>query len=423
MPVTRRKLLGALTLLAAVAAVWLLYTKPNPFTSAENVRAVFTDADGIAPIGADVRVAGVPVGHVTGVSRYGPDALVTMTLDSSAGTVRQDAQASLRPRLMFEGTAYVQLTLGSPGSPALGDRTLPPSQTSTYVPFADVMSVLTPRFRADTHTLASVAADISTGDTPTEIRNTLSAAPALSTNAAVISRAAQGPSGTELGTAVRSLSSVSAAAASESGALGSMLGSAADTFAAATTDDGAPLSAALQQLPSTIDSLQSGAGAASAIAGRADTLVNDLQPSAGELAPTINVVRPLLREAVPVATALTPDLRSALTALKGAAGGSSPAQNAIKALEPTLDIFHNTLISALDKETDLGDPAYLAFLGLFAGGGGASAPFGVDGQGHFMRFGLRFLTGAGLPLPPCTLLEEAAPTLASVLESSGGCTP
>jgi ABC-type transporter Mla subunit MlaD len=421
--VTRRTLLGALTLLVAVAAVWLLYTKPNPFASTETVRAVFTDADGIAPIGADVRVAGVPVGHVTGVSRYGSDALVTMTLGSSAGIVRRDAQASLRPRLMFEGTAYVQLTLGSPGSAALGHRTLPVSQTSTYVPLADVMSVLTPRFRTDVHTLASVTASLSTGDTPAEIRNTLSAAPALTSNAAVISRAAQGPSGTDLGVAVRSLSSVSAAAASESPALGSMLGSAADTFAAATTDDGAPLGTAIDQLPSTVDSLQSGAGAASAITQRAGTLVDDLEPSAGELTPTINLVRPLLRQAVPVADALSPDLRSALVAIKGAAAGASPALGAVKALEPTLDIFHNTLIAALQKQTDLGDPAYLAFLGLFAGGGGASAPYGVDGEGHFMRFGLRFLTGAGLPLPQCTLLEQAAPTLASLLESFGGCTP
>jgi hypothetical protein len=126
---------------------------------------------------------------------------------------------------------------------------------------------------------------------------------------------------------------------------------------------------------------------------------------------------------VPVAHEISPELRSALTAIRGAENGAGPALSAIHALEPTLGIFHNTLIAALQKQTDLGDPAYLAFLGLFAGGGGASAPFGVDGQGHFMRFGLRFLTGAGLPLPPCTLLDKAAPTLATLLESFGGCTP
>jgi hypothetical protein len=90
---------------------------------------------------------------------------------------------------------------------------------------------------------------------------------------------------------------------------------------------------------------------------------------------------------------------------------------------PTLRIFVDTLLSALEQPTDLGDPAYLAFLGLFAGGGGASRAFGVDGQGHFMRFGLRFLTGVGLPLPSCSLLDEAAPPLAKLIGSLGACTP
>jgi ABC-type transporter Mla subunit MlaD len=423
MSVTARKLLGGLTLVAAIGGVWLLWSKPSPFASTETVRAVFADADGLAPIGADVRVAGVPVGHVTGVAREGSDALVTMTLARSAGVVRGDAQASLRPRLMFEGTAYVQLTLGSPSSKPLGGHPLPLSQTSTYVPLAQVMSVLTPQFRGDTHTLASIAAALARRRTTAELRDTLAAAPALSSNAAVLARAAQGPNGSELGTAVRSLSNVSAAAASEAPAIGSMLGSAARTFSAATTENGAPLDAALTALPATVNRLESGAGAAAAITQRAGTLVGDLRPSATQLAPTIAAVRPLLRAAVPVAEEISPELQSVLTVAHGAETGAGPALTAIRALEPTLDIFHATLISALQKKTDLGDPAYLAFLGLFAGGGGASAPFGVDGQGHFMRFGLRFLTGAGAPLPPCTLVDKVAPTLATALESAGGCTP
>jgi hypothetical protein len=120
---------------------------------------------------------------------------------------------------------------------------------------------------------------------------------------------------------------------------------------------------------------------------------------------------------------LEPVLADAQRAVAGAARGAAPAGAAIHALEPTLQIFQSTLLGALEQKTDLGDPAYLAFLGLFAGGGGASRPFGVDGQGHFMRFGLRFLTGAGLPLPRCTLLEQVSPPLAVALEKLGGCTP
>jgi hypothetical protein len=134
-------------------------------------------------------------------------------------------------------------------------------------------------------------------------------------------------------------------------------------------------------------------------------------------------VRPLLRRAVPVMRSLAGPLAQVSTAIAGARAGAGPARSAVGALAPTLAMFHDTLLPALAQPTDLGDPAYLAFLGLFAGGGGASRPFGVDGQGHFMRFGLRFLTGAGQPVPPCSLLDKVSPALGSLLSKAGGCTP
>ena len=93
------------------------------------------------------------------------------------------------------------------------------------------------------------------------------------------------------------------------------------------------------------------------------------------------------------------------------------------AVRSPLRRLNGGLLDALERRTTLGTPAYLAFLGLFAGGGGASRPFGVQGEGHFMRFGLRFLTGAGQPLPPCTLLDRANPALGAAVARAGGCTP
>ena len=54
------------------------------------------------------------------------------------------------------------------------------------------------------------------------------------------------------------------------------------------------------------------------------------------------------------------------------------------------------------------------------GGGGASRAF-VPGEGHFMRFGFRFLTGAGSPAPPCGLLARAAPAVADQAQQAGAC--
>jgi ABC-type transporter Mla subunit MlaD len=421
--VNGRRVAGVLVLAAAVGAVWALWKRPNPFASKQTVRALFADADGIAPVGADVRIAGVPVGKVTSVTRRGSRALVTMSLDASAGTVHRDARAALRPRLMFEGTAYVQLTPGSRFAPALGTAVLPVRQTSRYVPFSDVISILRPRIRTDVRALSRTAGALSSGPVPGQLHDALTVAPRLTAEAGVVARAAQGTNGTELSRAVDSLAHVSAAAASQSPSLGSMLASTARTAAAANARAGAPLHATLTELPGTIASLRSGAAAASSIIAPAHHLVDELLPAAASIRPTVDSVRPLLRRAVPVLGGLTPVLADAAAAVRGASTGASPALGAMRALTPTLTIFNDTLLSALQQKTDLGDPAYLAFLGLFAGGGGASRPFGVDGQGHFMRFGLRFLTGVGVPLPSCSLLERAAPPLASLLEKLSACTP
>jgi ABC-type transporter Mla subunit MlaD len=222
---------------------------------------------------------------------------------------------------------------------------------------------------------------------------------------------------------VASLARVTSAAASQAPALKASLRDGERTLSALDTGQGQPLDHTLATLPATTSDLRQGAGASSAVLTQLQALIPRLEPAVAQLAPTLSQVRPLLRQVPGVTQALHPALEQVHTALAGAAGGAAPARAAIRALQPTLDIFQGSLLSALEQPTDLGDPAYLAFLGLFAGGGGASRPFGVNGQGHFMRFGLRFLTGAGLPLPPCSLVQQVSPSAATALAAAGGCTP
>jgi phospholipid/cholesterol/gamma-HCH transport system substrate-binding protein len=419
----RRRALGALALLGAVAATILLWQRPNPFASHEIVHAVISDAGGLASIGADVRVAGVPVGQVTDIRRRGAAAELTLTIDPSAGVVHRDATISLRPRLIFEGTAYVELALGSPAAPRLGTRALPLSQTSTYVPLADALSVLRAPVRADVHAVVRAAGAALTGTAPGELRATLSAAPRLTSDVAALARAAGGPDGVELHAAVESLARIAGTIAGQSPALEQAATATARTAAALETGGGAHLDATLAELPSTAHALRSGGVAAADLAGRLRTLVLALEPGAAAMPATLHLVRPVLRAATPVLRSISPVLSALDVALAGARAGATPALAAANALSPTLQTLQGTLLGALEAKTDLGTPAYLSFLGLFAGGGGASRPFALDGQGHFMRFGLRFLTGVGLPLPPCSLLSTISPAVASVLEAAGGCTP
>src|SRR3954454_22916833 len=143
MPVIdRRRRTGAIAIAVLVLLAVLAWQRPDTLVRHETVRAIFADADGLAPIGADVRMAGTPVGKVVGRRRVGDHAELTLELRPSAGTIHRDATAELRPHLMFEGTAYVDLRPGSPSAPALGDGVLPLSRTHVYVPLTDALGVL-----------------------------------------------------------------------------------------------------------------------------------------------------------------------------------------------------------------------------------------------------------------------------------------
>ena len=424
MPVSRsRAVLGATLIASLLAAVLLAWRPPGLLTHSRSVQADFADASGLAPIGADVRVAGVPVGRVAGVRRVGDHARLTLTLDDGAPTVHRDARAALHPRLMFEGTAYVSLDPGSPSAPALAGAVIGLSHTSTPVSLQDVVGILGSRTRANIATISAGLAQSLSGSAPARISRLLGDAPDLLGAGGAVAEAARGPGGDELRHAVESLSAVTAALASQAPSLASSLGSTARTIAALRTRSDRPIAASLAALAPTVAGLALAAGDAQEVLGRLRPLLPGLSAAATQLAPALAALSPLLRRTPGVLAALSPALRSAgavAAALPGAVPGASGAMHA---LAPTLRALSGSLLPALAARTDLGDPAYLAFLGLFAGGGGASSPFGVDGRGHFMRFGLRFLTGAGQPLPPCTLIDQAAPVLGAALAANGGCTP
>jgi len=84
------------------------------------VWATFDSVQGLGTIDRDVRVAGVNVGKIGAVKREGDDAKVELVLNDDI-EVHSDARAALRPHTLFEGTAFVDLSPGSPSAPLLSD--------------------------------------------------------------------------------------------------------------------------------------------------------------------------------------------------------------------------------------------------------------------------------------------------------------
>jgi virulence factor Mce-like protein len=420
----RRRIYGLAAIALVVAGALLAWQRPNPFASHTLVRVEFTDVGGLGTVGADVRVAGTPVGKVTERRRVGDHAELTLELDPGATTVHRDARAELRPRLMFEGRAYIELRPGSARAPRLPDGGLVPlTHTSVYTPLTDALAVLRARSRRNLSSVASSTRQLLDVTTSANISRVLGRAPALLRSIGPVARAARGSHRRELARAIVNLSDTAGSVSGRARDLPPLESSAAATTAALATGSGAPLDAALARLPVTAGSLRSGARSLHRVLDSLRPRAIELRPGAEALAPTLAALQPLLRVARPAAEGAQPLIASFRTTLDSVPGAAPPVRAVLEAAAPTLRIARATLIPALAKPTALGTPAYLAFLGLFAGGGGASRPFGVQGDGHFMRFGLRFLTGAGQPLPRCDDVKALNPQLATQLSGAGACTP
>ena len=431
-PVRRQRTIGALMVLLTVVVLTLAYVRPNPFANDFDVSARFDDVTGMGVVGTEVRIDGAPVGAVVERRRDGDDAIVTMRLESTAGPIRTDATAELRPRIAFEGTAFIELHPGSAGAGRVGDSTLPLTQTRTYVGLTQAL-----RF-ANRPTRAAVRADVGglaavlRGEGRRGLRATLAQAPRLVDRLAVAAEAARGPNQVELTDAVRGLSRTMSSLAPHRDDLVPLNRGAETTFAAINTDGGRALDRLLITLPPALRELRAGGDSLDRIVDRVQRVSRPLTPALTALTPALRETRPLLEHATPVLRDSSPflaDLRRTIDA----AGRSAPQlRGALTALRPSLSLLNRSLLPALAKPTALGLPAYLQFASLFQGGGGASRPFQTAadgappqnmGSGHFMRFGARFFTGIGAPAPPCDLLDQVNATLAAQLAEQGLCVP
>ncbi len=134
---------------------YLAYTKfANPFASQYTIHAVFSSANGVQK-NSFVRIAGVNVGTVTGVSTEPgcksvsttpgecKAAEVTMAISNQGLPIHDDATFAIRPRIFLEGNFFVDVSPGTPDSPVAGDgHTFPIQSGVEPVQFDQVLTGL-----------------------------------------------------------------------------------------------------------------------------------------------------------------------------------------------------------------------------------------------------------------------------------------
>jgi phospholipid/cholesterol/gamma-HCH transport system substrate-binding protein len=146
---------GAIAVALIAFALFMAFTKFNPFGHPYKVQAVFKTANNIKP-NSPVRIAGVEVGKVKKVQPVEGNAgstTLTIQLKKEALPLHKDTTMKIRPRTFLEGNYFVDIQPGSPSSPVLqSGQIVPSNQTSAPVQFGDVLAALQSDTRADLKT-------------------------------------------------------------------------------------------------------------------------------------------------------------------------------------------------------------------------------------------------------------------------------
>lgn len=428
--VARQRIIGVVVIALTAVIVFVGYTRPNPFRHDRTAHVMFRDVGGIGVVGADVRVDGARAGKITERKREGDQAVLTLKLAEDVGAIHRDARAELRPRTAFEGTAYVDLDPGSATSPPLGGSVLPTSRTRVYVALDQALRFAGPSTRQATRADVRALHEIFTHGGTEGISHLLRISPALTRQATVAGRAARGPGGEALRGAVDAFAATLRTVSRGRQDLAAVARDGGPTFAAINVDSSRPLDHTLAILPARLADLQVGGAALQTVVTRLDDLSGDLSRGVHDLPAALRETRPVLRSARPVLADAPPLLDALRGGVHDVAGSSAPTRRLLGSLSPVDELLRSSLLPALLKPTSLGAPAYLQFINLFQGGGGAFRPYQTEAQGnaplqagagHFVRFSARFFTGVGDPLPPCTALEKVSPSLAATFAKNGVC--
>jgi phospholipid/cholesterol/gamma-HCH transport system substrate-binding protein len=436
-----RRIVGIGAIVFGVLVVVLGVTKPNPFAEKHIYWAEFDSAQGLGQIDRDVRIAGVKVGTMGEVERDGDDVRVQLILGEDY-VLHKDARVDMRPHTLFEGSNFVDVSLGSPSAPVLDEgATIPITQTTNYVTLDEALRVLRPEIRSSLQDLAEVGAKTLKGDAIEGFQRTLRGGPELTEALAPAMRAAQGSTRTELAGAIQGFSRTVDAVAEREDDLIPIAERASATASALTVDGAVPLDSALEVLPQTLRELRATAPVAEALIDRLDRLAVAITPALPDLEAAARDAVPTLKRSIPVlirATPLIRDTRELARRLGDAAPGLLEMLNLLP--EP-LEQF-DAAFEVINSTTMWGAPAYLQLLAAFTGFDGIFSGYQTPSQnpnapGHGLRISNYFTPDSfdaiGLPFPrdasgaaqplviECSLVEPVSREAAEVLREGGAC--
>jgi phospholipid/cholesterol/gamma-HCH transport system substrate-binding protein len=422
----RRAAAGAILLLAI--AVYVIFGGRLPWASSPFVlKATFT-ANTSLHIPSPVRIAGVQVGEVTGVTPIAGSrtaGTVTMSLQSSALPIHDGATATIRSRTFLEGNFYIALTAGDPSAPALhSGATLPAANTAGPVQLDRILSSLDQPARTNLqHLLQGLGTSLSDGGAQALNRSLVSSTAALRASA-MVNQALLGARPHDLSGSVTGLARVFGSLASSQHQLSGLVSSfdATMTTLASRQND---LSATFAALPGTLEAANGADTQLDATLPRLGRLATALVPALHQLGPTITTTLPWLgtltrlvdaRHLGGLLTSLTPALANTAATVQAATPLLTQLDDLSLCVSRDLVPTGNETI--IDPGADasgqkLYEELFQSAVGL------ASAGQDFDGNGRYLRAAI----GGGSTLVQTKSLPVNGPLFGNAVLSPQGSRP
>lgn len=361
-----------------------------------------------------VRIAGIDVGSVTGVSPGpGQTSKIAFTVNSNGQPIHNDATVWIRDRLFLEGGYYLDLTPGSASAPVVKDGfTIPLSNTRTVVQFYKVLSTFDSATR---QSFDNILNNFNAGFSPNPGRpqsdsgagGLKQAVPALTPvfkDTAIITRALSGTQFGDVGRLLRGSASVASALASTSAQLAQLVTGFNATSSALASSDGA-LAQSVSGLDKTFQIAPASLAAVDHALPPLRNLGIALDPSLKLAPPILDSVTSAVRQ---LGTIVAPAERARLLTSLKATFQQFPSLltelgKAFPITKQVTDCLSTHVTPILQEVVPDGsltthNPVWQDFVHFLPGVAGASANF--DGNGPYTRT----LVGAGLnSISPITI--------------------
>ncbi|HEY1508257.1 MAG TPA: MlaD family protein [Solirubrobacteraceae bacterium] len=396
-------------LVIAVACYFVFGGSASLSNSSYQLKAMFTTQTELH-IPSPVRIAGVDVGEVTGVTHIAgssPVGVVTMTINKNGLPIHADATVKIRSRIFLEGNFYVDLQPGTPSAPILkSGATLPVGQATGPVQLDRVLAVLNSDARTNLETLLrglgasldrrpTAAQDanqdpIVRGLTGGEALNeSLKYSPDAFEASAMVNQALLGVAPHDLSGAVKGNAEVFRALAASGNQLAGFVTTFNRTMAALAARQ-QDLSQTISLLPPFLSATESSDTALDASFGPTKQFARALTPGIRQLGPTINAGLPWLAQASALMSPqelgglvkfLTPAVQNTASSLSATTALIKQADLLTRCFDHNIVPTGNQVIA--DPPIGTGQPVYRELFQSAVGLAGAAQNF--DGNGRYIR--------------------------------------